>query len=451
MIKGLIIDGGARGHALALAHLRSGADEIMVGPGNKGMEGDFVNAPLYKLGRRHENLRRISIAPTISLKKPETMLLVAEEYMPDFIEVAQDDALAAGAVDLLRERGFKVFGPTKQAAQIEWDKEWARQFMERHNLPRPEYRSFDISEGPQARDFALSMIQKHGKAFFKAVGLYAGKGVIEVKDTEGIVAAHRSLEGMGSAAQRFLVEQGLEGEEFSYYAITDGKSWYPFKSAQDHKRIDSRDRGENTGGMGAYSPALVTQGLENCINNEIIAPTLQGLKKEGRTYQGILYLGGMVCKDSSIKIIEFNSRWGDPEVHAILPDAHNYNPLVMHASQGTLSDVALLTEGKTYVSVVGASAGYPDNPIKGKRIYIDYAALPLGVELLSAGIAVRDGEMYTNGGRVISVVGTGQDTIQARQQALAGMACIAFEDNTLHYRTDIGWRDIERVLKIQKN
>ena len=339
-----------------------------------------------------------------------------------------------------------MFGPSRGAGQIEWDKDWARKFMVRHNISVPQHRPFKRGQEEEAISYALTLLKDNEIVFFKASGLYAGKGVIPAKDQESARSATEQIREMDIAGETFLVEQGLVGEEFSYSTIVDGKNFRCFKSSQDNKRIWNRDQGPNTGGMGCNAPALVTKGLESRIESEIIAPAVKGLNEERRPYKGILYLGGMVCEDGSLKVIEFNSRWGDPEVLVVLPGMKgSYLELVNSAVDGKLDTAALEEDTVTRVTIIGASAGYPGSYEKGKKMWINYDGMPEGTELRSAGIKVKDGQMYTNGGRVVDVTAEGSDVRDAREKALQAMACISIEDNGLTYRTDIAWRDIQRL------
>jgi len=446
MAKVLIVDAGARGHALALKYLESQkVDEVIVAPGNEGMKNNFINK---------YDTKKISIDPRASLKDPVSVLELAKEYLPDLIDVAQDDALALGTVDLLKSEGFPAFGPTKSASEIEWNKEWSREFMDRHKIPSPEYRSFNSTEG--ASQYAQELLDKKGEIFFKASGLYAGKGVIPVKSKSEIQEALSKIEKMGQASKTFLIEEGLQGEEFSYYAISDGKNFACFKSSQDNKRVWNKDCGPNTGGMGCNAPALVTEGLKDRIEKEIIEPAVNGLAKEGRPYIGILYLGGMFNPtDQSIKVVEFNSRWGDPECHVILPSINGpipYFDLVNLAMSGpeSLKGIKLSEDNLTRVCIIGASTGYPGDYKNAKKILINHSGIPNGVHLLSAGTKIKDNILQTNGGRVFSVVASGSNILEARTKALQAMACCSIEDNGLHYRTDIAWRDAERLQRENK-
>ena len=435
--KIMIVGSGAREHALALSYLEdTNVSQVLVTPGNDGMVEDTINL-------KHLN---ITINKSSSLKNPDSFLAVAREYKPDLVDVAQDDALAAGTVDLLQRNGFNVFGPSKLASQIEWDKQWSRDFMTRHGIPIPEYMSFTSME--DGLKYGIEQIKLRRGVFFKAAGLYAGKGVIPAFNEEEANRAISEIGKMGEASKVFLVEEAIKGEEFSYYAMVDGQNFKCFKSSQDNKRVYNRDQGPNTGGMGANSPALVTKGLEKRIEEDIIAKAVNGLAEEGRPYKGILYLGGMVCEDGKIKVVEFNSRWGDPECHVIMPGIRtSYYDLVSAAIAGKINEHPLEEDDLSRICIIGASSGYPGEYPKGKRIRID-GKMPEGVHLLSAGIKVTDGKLYTNGGRVFSVVAEGKDAIEARTKALQGMAYCSIEDNGLHYRTDVAWRDVQRIQKL---
>lgn len=445
MARIMVVDSGARGHAIALAYLNSGygeEHEILLAPSNDGIVGDVINLGVLP------HSPRISKDSSVSLKDPNSILEAARRFKPDFVDVAQDDALAAGAVDLLQAEGFTVFGPTREAARIEWDKAWAREFMQTHNIPHPEFRIFQ-GQDTDSVSYAEQLIKRDGIAFFKASGLAAGKGVIPVRSSREIDSAFDAMQkSFGDAGNTFLVEEGMKGEEFSYYALTDGENIIYFPSAQDNKRLLNWDEGPNTGGMGAHSPARITEGFEKKIEEEIIARAITGLAQEGRPYKGILYLGGMVCEDGSIKVVEFNSRWGDPEAQVILPGVRNYLGLVKKAIEGDLGNIdrTSLTDGKTRVGIVAASRGYPGEYEKGKRIERDYGNIPDSVKLFSAGIKVVDGKFYTDGGRLFTVVGEGKSVKDARVDALKGMACVNIEGG-FHYRTDVGMRDVDREMK----
>lgn len=432
----LIIGSGAREHTISHAYEKSpSVSKIIVAPGN-----DFI-----AFNRKKEVL----IDKNCSLKDPQSILEIAKKYKPDLIDVAQDDALAAGTVDLLRNNNFQTFGPTKAAARIEWDKQWSRDFMQRHNIPTPHFKTF--SDELSAKRYAQEQYAKDPKMllYIKATGLCAGKGAIKASTLHEAYAAIEKMKSFGDAGKTFLIEQGLKGEEFSYYAISDGQSYKLFKSAQDHKTIFNFDEGNQTGGMGTVSPVNITKGRENEIEQELISKALQGMQHESLPYQGILYLGGMVVNNKPFNI-EYNARWGDPECQVVLPGIEtDYFELVSACIQQRLNSISLSQDNKTRACVIGASRGYPDDysSVKGKRIFGIEEAIQLpGVTIFGAGIEVKGNICYAYGGRILSVVGEGSTLREARKRAYEAISLIHVEGNNLHYRTDIGWRDIEREL-----
>ncbi len=448
----MVVDGGGRGHALARAYLENESIErVIVAPGNEGMRDDCINS----LGAsRTENKYFGKIIPDArgELKQVRSLLDLAYEYKPDLIDVAQDDAIALGAVDALQGAGFQAVGPARLAAQIEWDKIWAREFMTRHGIQTPEYRAFTLGE--DSLPYTLDLLKRHERVFFKAAGLYGGKGVVDAHDEASARAALEELATMGNAARRYLIEGGLIGEEFSYHVIVDGEYFLSFPSAQDNKRAFSGDKGKNTGGMGANAPAAVTCGLKHRIEQQIIKRTVEGLAAEGRPYRGILCLGGMYdASTDHLGVIEFSARWNDPECQVILPGvavnegSTDYCTLVQNTCAGSLHRTGFFMDGLSRVCIVGAARGYPEewSSVVGKRVRIDYASVPKEVHFLSAGVRVHEGKLYVAGGRVFSAVASGKDVIEARRRALHALACCSIEGNNLHYRADIAWRDLERA------
>lgn len=431
----MIVGAGAREHVLSAAYERSPqVKKIVVAPGN-----DFIAYNRHK---------EVVVEPGSSLTDAGSFLRVARKHKPDLVEVAQDDALAAGTVNVLQEAGFRVFGPTREAARLEWDKRWSREFMVRHNIPTPEFRYFD-NPAP-AKDYVESLYddQPNRLLYIKATGLAGGKGALRAETREAAFDAVDQMETFGDAGETFLVEEGLTGEEFSYYAISDGTSFQTFKSAQDNKTVFDGDQGDQTGGMGVVAPALVTKGKEKQIESSMIAPVIAGMHAENIPYTGVLYLGGMVTP-SGLKNIEYNARWGDPECQTIIPGITNdYVDVVQAAIDSQLNKVKIVEDSAVRVCVVGTSRGYPGNysAANGKEIFgLDKAAKEPGVEIYSAAIAMHNGKCYANGGRLFSVVGKGEDVIQAREKAYAAIGCISIEGDNLHYRTDIAWRDVDRV------
>ena len=433
-MKILIIGSGAREHAISHAYEKSKqVDKIIVAPGN-----DFIE---------YNRKKEVIVDKNCNLKKPETILEIARKYKPNLIDVAQDDALALGTVDLLQKNGFTVFGPTKNAARIEWDKKWAREFMVKYNIPHPHFNSFDSESS--AKEYVNDLYNKSPNKiiYIKATGLCGGKGALRATNKSEAITQIEKMKSFGDAGRVFLIEEGLEGEEFSYYAISDGKSYHLFKSAQDNKRVYNFDEGPQTGGMGANSPALVTEQISTEIEEQLIRKAILGLNAEGFPYTGILYVGGIVI-NGKVMNIEYNARWGDPECQVVLPSiVTDYLKIVNASLEKKLSNIKIKHDNKTRVCVVGASRGYPDNysHVKGKRIYgLEDAMNVKGVTIYGAGIEVKNRKFYTNGGRLFSVVGEGKNIIEARQRAYTAIAYIYVEGNNLHYRTDIGWRDVER-------
>ena len=434
----MIVGSGAREHTISCAYERSQqVDRIIVAPGN-----DFI---------AYRRQKEVFTDKNCSLKNPKFILELAKKYKPDLVDIAQEDALAHGTVDLLQENGFLTFGPTRSSARIEWDKRWSREFMERHGIPQSKFKYFD-DKNP-AKHYAEELYQADPTrlVYVKATGLCAGKGALKSKSLEQAI---RNIERMKTfpdrAGEVFLIEDGLLGEEFSYYAISDGKNHHIFKSAQDNKTALNFDEGDQTGGMGAISPAWITEPFANQIEQEMILSAIKGMASEGNNYRGILYLGGIVV-DGKPMNIEYNARWGDPECQVVLPSVEtDYVGVVMACLEGRLNEVEICQDNKTRVCVVGASRGYPNDysSVKGKRIYgLEKARGMKGVEVFGAGIDVQDGKFYSSGGRLFSVVAEGDNILEARQRAYSAMAHISIEGNNLHYRTDIGWRDVERFLK----
>ena len=432
----MIVGNGAREDVISHAYRNSPqVERVIVTPGN-----DFLNW-------RKKN---VIVDKRSSLKDPISILRIAEEYKPDLIDVAQDDALASGTVDLLQQNGFQVFGPTKLAARIESDKNWARQFMQRQEIPHPKFRYFDNEAS--AIEYVTRLYQENPGIFYiKAIGLCAGKGALKSTTLEQAIQNIRLMKTFPDrAGRRFLIEEGLVGEEFSYYAISDGLSYRIFKSAQDNKTVNNFDEGEQTGGMGAISPALITNPLKDEIEKQMISKVILGMASEGVPFTGILYLGGIVV-NGKLMNIEYNARWGDPECQVVLPSLKtDYIDLIQACLEKRLNQVKISQDNKTRVCIVGASRGYPQDysQARGKRIYGLEQAMQLeGINIFGAGIDIIDGKAYANGGRLFSVVAEGKDILEARQRAYSAIAYISIEGNNLHYRTDIGWRDVERILK----
>ncbi|MFZ5955619.1 MAG: phosphoribosylamine--glycine ligase [Nanoarchaeota archaeon] len=432
----LILDSGARGHVLAKAYEKSkDVKKIIVAPGN-----DFISF----------NAKKETIADkNCSLKNLETILDISKKYNPDLIDVAQDDALGIGAVNFLQYNGFNVFGPVKNASKIESDKIFSRGLCASSNIPCPGFKSFN-SEG-KAISYVQNLYSDNSSRliFVKAQGLCSGKGALSGKNLSMTISNIKKMKEFETAGKNFLIEEGLVGEEFSFFAICDGKTFKTFKSAQDNKLLYNFDNGPQTGGMGGHSPALVTKNLEFDIKEKFIQNTLMGLNNRRIKYCGILYASGMLSQNK-IFLIEHNARWGDPEAQTILSGYKgDYFNLVQSCLNQTLAQTKIDEDDLTRVCIVGSSRGYPYdyNDILGKRIFgIEEAVKLKDIEIFGAGIEMEDGKFYVNGGRLFSVVGSGKNILEARQKAYEAISLIHVEGNNLHYRTDIGFRDVERFL-----
>lgn len=430
----MIVGMGAREHTISNAYEKSDSvKRIIVTPGN-----DFIG---FNRGKE------VIIDKSCSLKDKMSILAIANKYKPNLIDVAQDDALASGLVDSLRYNGFRVFGPTQAESRLEWDKKWSRDLMVESGIWVPEFKAFKVDDLDSVERYLTKMGDK--VLYVKATGLYAGKGALKSNNVAQALENVQKIKKFNNIDGWFLIEEGLGGEEFSYYVITDGKNYHAFKSAQDNKTVFNFDEGDQTGGMGAISPAFVTKGIEKKIEEEQISRIIRGLQEKGINYEGVIYLGGII-NEKGIFNIEYNARWGDPECQAVLPALEtDYVDVVNKSIDGELGDLKIQQDNLTRVCVVGASRGYPNghDAVKGKQIFgLEQAMKIPGVNIFSAGIDVEDGKFYANGGRLFSVVGEGENIIEARGKVYRAISMINIKDNNLHYRTDIGWRDAERFL-----
>ena len=422
-MKLLVIGSGGREHALAWCLTKSPVvQKVHVAPGNAG------------------TLRQHGVE-NVNLVDPAALADFAEREGIAMTVVGPEAPLAAGVVNLFRARGLKIFGPTREAAQLESSKDFAKRFMARHKIPTAAFATFtDAAEAHRYVDAQGAPI------VIKADGLAAGKGVVVAMT---LAEAHQAIDAMlagnqlGEAGARVVIEEFLEGEEASFIVMVDGKNVLPLATSQDHKRIFDGDAGPNTGGMGAYSPApVVTPELHAKAMREIILPTVRGMAAEGTPYTGFLYAGLMIGKDGSVKTVEFNCRLGDPETQPILMRLKSdLRELIEHALAGTLDKVEAEWDRRVALGVVLAAAHYPETPRKGDPI----SGLPVirddepsDVYVFHAGTAERDGQVLTAGGRVLCVTALGCNVKQAQKLAYETVAGIHFEG--LQYRSDIGHR-----------
>ncbi|NIE60902.1 MULTISPECIES: phosphoribosylamine--glycine ligase [unclassified Burkholderia] len=422
-MKLLVVGSGGREHALAWKLAQSPRVQMVyVAPGNGGTAQD-------------ERLKNVDITALDELAD------FAEREGVAFTLVGPEAPLAAGIVNLFRARGLKVFGPTREAAQLESSKDFAKAFMKRHGIPTAEYETFSDVAAAHAYIDA-----KGAPIVVKADGLAAGKGVVVAMTAE---EAHEAVDMMlsgnklGDAGARVVIEEFLDGEEASFIVMVDGKHALALASSQDHKRLLDEDRGPNTGGMGAYSPApIVTPQMHARVMREIIMPTVRGMEKDGIRFTGFLYAGLMIDKEGNPRTLEFNCRMGDPETQPIMARLKSdFSKVVEQAIAGTLDTVELDWDRRTALGVVLAAHGYPDAPRKGDRIN----GIPAETEqavTFHAGTTLDGDKLTTSGGRVLCVVGLADSVREAQQHAYETINQINFEG--MQYRRDIGFRALNR-------
>ena len=422
-MKILVVGSGGREHALAWKLAQSERIQMVyVAPGNGGTA----------LDNRLENLAITDPAALVEFAKKEHIALTV---------VGPETPLAAGIVNIFRDNGLKIFGPTREAAQLESSKDFAKAFMKRHDIPTAEYQTF--SDLKAAHDYIDA---KGAPIVIKADGLAAGKGVVVAMSR---AEAHAAVDMMlsdnklGDAGARVVIEEFLDGEEASFIVMVDGKNILPLATSQDHKRLLDDDEGPNTGGMGAYSPApIVTPSLHARVMREIIQPTVQGMHKDGIPFTGFLYAGLMIDDKGNPKTLEFNCRMGDPETQPIMARLKTDLVTVMeHAVNGTLDSIELEWDRRTALGVVMAAHGYPESPRKNDLITGIAAETPDSVTF-HAGTVLEGDKLKTAGGRVLCVVGLGDSVKMAQKKAYEAVDQIHFDG--MQFRRDIGWRALKR-------
>ena len=359
----------------------------------------------------------------------------------DFVVVGPDAPIAAGIVDDLNAAGFKAFGPTKAAGRLESSKKFTKALCRAQHIPTAQYEHFTDCES------AKSYIRKHGAPIVvKADGLAAGKGVVVAMTNDEALAAIDMMfaGGLGEAGAEVVIEEFMQGEEASFFVLCDGEHALPLATAQDHKRAFDGDKGPNTGGMGAYSPApVLTEAMCARVMDEMIKPTLRALSAMGSPYKGVLYAGVMVTKDGP-KLVEYNARFGDPECQVLmLRMMSDILPALIACADGQLKNFSLRWYDDAALTVIMATRGYPGDYGKGSVIGgLDEAAKVDGVEIFHAGTVAKDGHILANGGRVLNVCATGKTVTEAQRRAYAAVDRIKWPEGFC--RRDIGWQAVQR-------
>jgi phosphoribosylamine---glycine ligase len=420
----LIVGSGGREHALAWKTAQSPlAEKIYCAPGNPGMA-------------------RYGECVPIQATDFDALIRFAKDHAVGLTIVGPEDPLAHGIVDGFDEAGLVAFGPHRAAARLEASKSFAKQIMANQGIPTAAYQEFN-----RPGDAIAYVREADAPLVVKADGLAAGKGVTVAQNREQAVEAIRSMmveRVFGAAGSSVIVEERLEGEEASILAFTDGETVLPMVPSQDHKPVYDKDAGPNTGGMGAYSPApVVTDAMLAEIQERILTPCIQGLARQGIRYAGVLYAGLMITDDGP-KVVEFNCRFGDPEVQVVLPRLKtDLVPVLEACCKGRLDTIALEWDHRACVTVVMASGGYPGPYAKGKPITGIEEAERQGALVFHAGTQISGDRLATNGGRVLDVTALGPTIPDAVKAAYAGVESIHFDG--AHYRRDIGKKALARL------
>jgi len=424
-MKVLVIGGGGREHALAWKLKQSaGVEEVLVAPGNAGT----ANEP---------GLRNVDVSADDS----QGLLAMAQREGIGFTVVGPEVPLVAGLVDDFKAAGLTCFGPSKAAAQLEGSKAFSKDFLQRHKIPTAAHATFTDEQA------ACDYVRAQGApSVVKADGLAAGKGVVvAATEDEALAAVSDMLAGnaFGEAGHKVVIEEFLQGEEASFICLCDGATAIPFASSQDHKARDDGDKGPNTGGMGAYSPApVVTAEVHENVMRQVIEPTLAGMAKDGMPYVGFLYAGLMIDAEGQPKVIEFNCRFGDPEAQPVMMRLQSDLLQACQAAvAGRLAESQLHFDPRVALGVVMAAGGYPQQYDRGDVISgLDKELAD--TKIFHAGTRMQDGEVVTEGGRVLCVVGLGDNVALAQARAYERVDLIGWRNR--YFRKDIGHRAIER-------
>ena len=425
-MKVLVIGNGGREHALAWKAAQSPlVSKVFVAPGNAGtaLEPNLENI----------NIKATDIAGLLNFAQAQEI---------DLTIVGPEAPLVIGIVDSFQKAGLTIFGPSKAAAKLEGSKAFTKDFLARHHIPTAEYQNFTEIEP------AIAYIQQKGAPIvIKADGLAAGKGVIVAMTLQEAEEAVRDMlagNAFGDAGHRVVIEEFLDGEEASFIVMVDGKHVEPMATSQDHKRVCDGDTGLNTGGMGAYSPApVVTDEVFNKVMQQIIYPTVNGMAQEGNVYVGFLYAGLMIDKQGNPKVIEFNCRFGDPETQPIMMRMQSdLIELCLAATKGKLDTIKSKWDPRPALGVVLAAGGYPGDYNTKDVILGLPTVIDKDYKIFHAGTCLENGQVCTNGGRVLCVTALGNSVSDAQKRAYEQIKNIHWHG--CYYRHDIGYRAIER-------
>lgn len=423
----LIVGGGGREHALAWKAAQSvHVETVFVAPGNAGTSIE-------------NKVRNIAI----DSNDIQSLIAFAANNKIALTIIGPENPLVAGIVDDFKIAGLACLGPSKSAAILEGSKAFSKAFLSRHNIPSADYQVFTDTNA--AKDYVAN---KDTPIVIKADGLAAGKGVVVAQSEK---QAQKAIENMlsanifGTASQRIIIEEFLQGEEVSFIVLSDGENILPLASSQDHKTRDENDQGPNTGGMGAYSPApIVNNAMSQRIMQEIIRPTVSNMAKEGRKYVGFLYAGLMITHDGTPKVLEFNCRCGDPETQPIMMRLQSDLPELCQATlDGRLDASNASWNPHAAVGVVLASRGYPASASKGDIISGLQQAVPQQVKIFHAGTAQSGNDIVTAGGRVLCVTALGENVLQAKEEVDQTISKISWDG--MFYRKDIAHRAINKL------
>ncbi len=422
----LVIGSGGREHALAWKTAQStNIEKVFVAPGNAGTSTED----------KVENI-------DISSDDITGLVAFAKTNKIELTIVGPEQPLVDGVVDAFQAEGLAIFGPSAKAAQLEGSKAFTKDFLARNNIPTGYYQNFTEIEP------ALAYVREQGAPIVvKADGLAAGKGVIvalTLKEAEDAIEDMLAGNAFGDAGHRVVIEEFLEGEEASFIVMVDGKNVLPFATSQDHKRAYNEDKGPNTGGMGAYSPApVVTPEIHDRIMNEVIYPTVEGMANEGAPYTGFLYAGLMIDADGTPKVIEYNCRFGDPETQPIMMRLQSdLAELCLLACNAKLNTATISFDERAAVGVVLAAGGYPASYNKGDVISGLEVNKADDAKTFHAGTSLVDGNVVTNGGRVLCATALGNTVTEAQEKAYTLLNQISWKD--VQFRTDIAYRAIAR-------